>query len=52
MVTKKWLRRIAALGRGHRYRPADPDRLSTVWVHGYCLDASVYDRDWPESYRY
>jgi hypothetical protein len=25
---------------------------STIWVHGRCLDVSIYDRDWPESYRY
>ena len=31
--------------------PAEP-LLSTVWIHGRCLDASIYDRDWPESYRY
>jgi len=30
---------------------ADP-LLSTVWIHGQCLDVSIYDRDWPESYRY
>jgi hypothetical protein len=30
---------------------ADPS-LSTVWIHGQCLDVSIYDRDWPESYRY
>ena len=26
--------------------------LSTVWIHGRCIDVSIYDRDWPESYRY
>jgi hypothetical protein len=26
--------------------------LSTVWIHGQCIDVSIYDRDWPESYRY
>ena len=30
---------------------ADPS-LTTVWIHGQCLDVSIYDRDWPESYRY
>jgi len=30
---------------------ADPC-LTTVWIHGQCLDVSIYDRDWPESYRY
>ena len=39
----------------HRYTrlsvEADP-MLTTVWVHGRCLDVSIYDRDWPESYRY
>ena len=30
---------------------ADP-LLTTVWIHGQCLDVSIYDRDWPESYRY
>jgi hypothetical protein len=26
--------------------------LSTVWIHGRSIDVSIYDRDWPESYRY
>ena len=30
---------------------ADP-YLTTVWINGQSLDVSIYDRDWPESYRY
>jgi len=42
-------------GFWRRYRglsvTADP-LLTTVWIRGHCLDVSIYDRDWPESYRY
>jgi hypothetical protein len=33
----------------HRVSATEGPLLSPVWVHGQCLDVSIYDRDWPES---
>jgi hypothetical protein len=47
---RRWM---AAIWRGYtRMSVAADPLLSTVWIHGHCHDVSIYDRDWPESYRY
>jgi hypothetical protein len=45
--------RLSLLWQRYARLSVDSDpTLTTVWVHGHCLDVSIYDRDWPESYRY